>query len=83
MKKEGLKAEQQKKILVNYDGSVVGNYVADIIVNDTVLLEIKATQAISNVHQAQLLNYMKATDLGVGLILNFGTSKVGIKRMVL
>ena len=75
--------EQQKKIQVRYDKVIVGDYIADIIVNDYVLLEIKAAQAIINVHQAQLLNYMKATGLKVGLILNFGTPKVGIKRMVL
>jgi GxxExxY protein len=83
LKKAGLVVEPQKYIKVKYDGVVVGDYIADIVVDDLVLLEIKAVQAIINIHQAQLLNYMKATGLKVGLILNFGTPKVGIKRMVL
>lgn len=83
LKKAGLEVEQQKKILVEYDSVVVGDFVSDIVVNDLVMLEIKAVQAIINVHQAQLLNYLKATGLRVGLILNFGTPKVGIKRMIL
>jgi GxxExxY protein len=83
IKKTGLVVEQQKYIKVKYDEVVVGDYIADIVVDDLVLLEIKAVQAIINIHQAQLLNYMKATGLKVGLILNFGTPKVGIKRMVL
>jgi GxxExxY protein len=53
------------------------------VVNKSVLLEIKATKSIDKVHQAQLLNYLTATGLGVGLVLNFGTSRLGIKRMVL
>lgn len=79
----GLKVEQQKKIQVKYKGDIVGDYVADLIVSGSVLLEIKATKSIDEVHQAQLLNYLKVTGLDVGLILNFGTSKLGIKRMVL
>jgi len=82
-RKAGLKVEQQKKIQVKYGGAVVGDYVADLIVNDSVLLEIKAIKSINEIHQAQLLNYLKATGLRVGLVLNFGTTKLGIKRMVL
>lgn len=83
LKKAGLKIEQQKKVSVKYDGVVVGDYTADIIVNDSVLLELKAARIIDEIHQAQLLNYLKATGLRLGLILNFGTPKLGIKRMVL
>ena len=68
---------------MKYGGAVVGDYVADLVVNDSVLLEIKAVKSINEIHQAQLLNYLKATGLSVGLILNFGTTKLGIKRMVL
>ena len=67
LKKIGLKAEQQKKIAVMYEGSVVGDYFADV----------------DESHHAQLLNYLKATGMRVGLILNFGTPRMGIKRMVL
>ncbi len=65
------------------EGDVVGDYIADFVVNKSVLLEIKATKSIDKVHQAQLLNYLKATGLRVGLVLNFGASRLGIKRVVL
>ena len=81
--KSGLVAEQQKPILVRYERAVVGDYVADIVVNGSILLELKAAKFIDQIHQAQLLNYMKATTLKVGLILNFGTTRLGVKRMVL
>ena len=83
LRKARLVAEQQKPILVRYEGAVVGDYVADIVVNGAVLLELKAAKFIDQIHQAQLLNYMKATALKVGLILNFGTTRLGVKRMVL
>ena len=83
LQKTDFKVEQQKKIQVTYEDVVVGDYVADLIVNDSVLLEVKAAKSIDEKHQAQLLNYLNATGLRVGLILNFGTPKLGIKRMVL
>jgi GxxExxY protein len=83
LNKAGLKAEQQKKIAVMYEGAVVGDYFSDILVNGQVIIEMKALKAIDESHQAQLLNYLKATGMRVGLILNFGTSRMGIKRMVL
>lgn len=83
LRKADLQVEQQKKIQVKYEGVVVGDYVADLVVNDSVLLEIKATKSIDEIHQAQLLNYLKATGFCIGLILNFGTPKLGVKRMVL
>jgi len=81
LRRAGLKIEQQKAIRVNYEGVVVGHYIADLIIENTVLVELKSAKAIDGIHQAQLLNYMKATNLKIGLILNFGTSKLGIKRM--
>jgi len=83
LRKTALVAEQQKQILVKYDGVIVGDYCADILVNGRVILELKAAKLIDEIHKAQLLNYLKATGLRVGLILNFGTPKLGIKRMVL
>ena len=83
LRKADLEVEQQKKINVKYEGAVVGDYIADFVVNKSVLLEIKATKSIDKVHQAQLLNYLKATGLRVGLVLNFGASRLGIKRVVL
>jgi GxxExxY protein len=83
LNKGGLKAEQQKKIAVMYENVVVGDYIADILVNDQVIIEVKAMKAIEVSHHAQLLNYLKATGMRVGLILNFGTSRMGIKRMII
>jgi len=79
----GLAVEQQKAIKVSYEGVIVGDFGADIIVNGSVILELKAAKMIDEMHQAQLLNYLRATGLKVGLILNFGTPRLGIKRMVL
>jgi GxxExxY protein len=79
----GLFAEQQKPLSVLYDGHVVGDFHVDILVNETVICELKATKEINERHQAQLLNYLKASGLSLGLILNFGTPKLGIKRMKL
>jgi GxxExxY protein len=70
----GLKVEQQVHLYVYYHGRVVGEYIADMVINDIVLLELKATQKIMEDHAAQLLNYLKATNIEVGLVLNFGPS---------
>ena len=80
--KAGLRAKQQQAINVSYDGVVVGEYTADLVVEDMVIVELKAAKAIDPVHEAQLLNYLRATGVKVGLILNFGTPRLGIKRMV-
>ena len=79
----GLYGEQQKPMKVYYREQVVGEYLADILVNGLVILELKAAQVIADAHQAQLLNYLRATGLHIGLILNFGTPRLGIKRMIL
>jgi GxxExxY protein len=83
LRKTGLNLEQQKRIAVTYEKTVVGDYIADLVVNDKVIVEVKAIKKIDEIHHAQLLNYLKATGYGIGLILNFGTSRMGIKRMVL
>ena len=72
LRKLGLKVEQQARIAVYYAGQVVGEYYADLLINDTVILELKATRTIAPEHEAQLLNYLKATPYEVGLLLNFG-----------
>ncbi len=77
----GLKVEQQKSITVYYEGSIVGEYIADVIVNDAVMLELKAVRQMLEDHEAQLLNYLKATPIEVGLLLNFGP-KAEFKRKV-
>ena len=83
LRKAGVPFEQHGPLAVRYDGIVVGEYCADLLVDGQVIVELKAVKAIDEIHQAQLLNYLKATGLHVGLILNFGTPKLGIKRMVL
>lgn len=72
LKKSGLQVEKQKDITVYYEGEVVGDYMAGIVVNGVVMLELKAVRALTEDHEAQLLNYLKATPVEVGLLLNFG-----------
>ncbi len=72
LKRAGLKVSQQQNIKVYYEDHVVGDYFADIIVNDQVIMEIKAAEGFREENRAQLINYLKATDKEVGLLLNFG-----------
>ena len=83
LRSNGLAAEQQKPLDIYYRDILVGEYFADIVVEDSVILELKAAKAINEIHQAQLLNYLKMTGFHRGLILNFGTPRLGIKRMAL
>jgi len=77
----GLQVEPQKKIVVYYEKQVVGEYFADIVVNDVVIVELKATRQLLREHEAQLLNYLKATTIEVGLLFNLGP-KAEFKRKV-
>ena len=70
--KRGLYAEKQRPVKVYYEEKIVGDYYADIIVNDTIILELKAAECIIEEHELQLVNYLKATDKEIGLLLNFG-----------
>ena len=72
---------QQQSITVYYKGAVVGDYVADIMVNGKVIIEMKACECLREEHVAQLMNYLKATDIEVGLLLNFGR-KPEFRRVV-
>lgn len=72
LKNNGFEVESQKQIKVYYKNIEVGEYYADLIVNDKVILELKATEAITEAHEFQLLNYLKSTNIEVGLLLNFG-----------
>lgn len=78
--KAGLPIEAQKSINVFYDGEHVGEFIADIIVNDTVILELKAVKQLARAHEVQLVNYLTATGKPVGLLINFGEANVAIKR---
>ena len=82
LKKDGLRFQSQRPVTVNYKGFQVGEYIADIIVEDKLLLELKALSTLCSSHDAQVMNYLKATNLSVGLLLNFGRPKLGIKRIV-
>jgi GxxExxY protein len=82
LKKSGLKAESQKPIVVKYDNEVVGEFKADILVEDTVILELKSVRQLAQAHEIQLVNYLVATGKPVGLILNFGEQKIEVKRKI-
>ena len=80
--KSGLEVIQQHRMTVIYDGIEVGNYVADLLVENQVLVELKALAQLTNEHLAQCLNYLKATGHKVCLLINFGKAKVEVKRVV-
>ena len=82
LNKTGLNADSQKPIKVYYDNEIVGDFVADIIVNDTIILERKSVRRIIRAHEVQLVNYLVATRKSVGLLLNFGERKVDVKRKI-
>ncbi len=82
LRKSGLEVRQQFPTPVYYDGFQVGDYVADLLVEKTVLVELKAVHAVDDVHFAQCLNYLKATGLPVCLLLNFGVPELFVKRIV-
>jgi GxxExxY protein len=77
--KQGVEVKQQAPIEVHYDGQVVGSYFADLWVEDRVIVELKAVRKLSKAHEVQLVNYLTATGVDTGLLLNFGPS-VQIKR---
>lgn len=79
----GMVCEQQKPLKVHYSGYIVGDYMADIVVDGKIILELKSARAIDDAHIAQTLNYLKATGLRLGLILNFGPERMESKRMIL
>lgn len=80
--KTGLSVEVQKPITVYYDEENVGDFFADVIVNDQIILELKSVRRIANVHETQLVNYLVATKKDIGLLINFGEKRVEIKRKV-
>jgi len=81
LRNDGLNVEQQKPIKVLYKGELVGDYVADLMVEDKVIVEIKSVSKLEQVHEVQLVNYLKATGKEVGLLINFGKS-VEVKRKI-
>ena len=80
--KNGLDISVQHPIRIEYRGKVVGDYYADIFVENNVVVELKAVSELTDIHQAQLMNYLRATKVRTGLLLNFGKPKVQVKRML-
>ena len=82
LRSKGLKAQAQVPIEVRYKGEIVGDYYADLVVEDKVIIELKAQENLSKAYDAQLLNYLKATKIQVGLLVNFTYPKATVKRFV-
>ena len=80
--REGIHATQQAPLTVHFEGQVVGDYYADILVEDKIILELKAIEKITDVHRAQALNYLKATGLRLAILLNFGKERLQYERFV-
>jgi GxxExxY protein len=80
LRKLCLKSEYQKSITVQYDREIVGQFIADIFVEDTIIIELKSVKTIAKAHEVQLVNYLVATGKDVGLLINFGEQKVEVKR---
>ena len=81
LEKAGFKVERQKSINVYYDDELVGDYYADLLIENKVIVELKAAESICEEHELQLINYLKATEIEVGLLLNFG-KKPEVKRKI-
>lgn len=82
IRKGGLQVQQQVPIPVTYDGILVGDYIGDLLIEQKLLVELKAARNLDEVHLAQCLNYLKATGLKLCLLINFGVSRVEIKRII-
>jgi GxxExxY protein len=82
LRKVGLQVQQQHGITVYYDGVAVGEYTADLLVEGVLLIELKAVKSFDEVHLAQCLNYLKATNLRLCLLMNFAKPKLEVRRIV-
>ncbi|MDQ3062084.1 MAG: GxxExxY protein [Acidobacteriota bacterium] len=83
LRENEIKAEQQIPIKVYFHGQIVGEYITDILVEDIIILELKSQPNISDIHKSQTINYLKATGLKLGLLLNFGKRRLESERLVL
>lgn len=81
LKANGFKVEAQKRISVYYKNMVIGDYFADLIVNDSVILELKAVESLAKEHHYQIINYLRGTECEVGLVLNFGKKAQFMRRV--
>ena len=80
LRKAGIKAEAERPITVKYDGQIVGAFTADLLVNDVLMVELKAVQALAKIHEVQLVNYLLATGKDEGLLLNFGADRLEYRK---
>lgn len=80
LKKLGLAVESQKPLSVYFEGEIVGDFLADIVVENRLVLELKAVSALNSAHEVQLVNYLTTTHIDTGLLLNFGTTSLEFKR---
>ncbi|MDQ3323646.1 MAG: GxxExxY protein [Acidobacteriota bacterium] len=83
LEENGIKAEQQFPIKVSFHGQVIGDYIADILVENQIILELKAQDKITDIHKAQTLNYLRATNSRLAILLNFGKDRLEYERLVL
>ena len=83
LESKGFTVESQKKLIVRFKGDIVGEYLADLVIDDKIIIELKTCAKLTNIHKAQLLNYLKATGYRLGIIVNFPPSEMGfeIERM--
>jgi len=80
LRSAGTKAEEEKRISVFYEGQSVGDFAADVLVEDKVIVELKAVESLSKAHEVQTVNYLTATGLDIGLLINFGSERLQFKR---
>ena len=80
LRKSGLKVELERKISVSYDEVIVGHFEADMLIESCVIIENKAVHALATIHEVQLVNYLTATGIEIGLLLNFGAANLEFKR---
>jgi GxxExxY protein len=83
LRNQGLQAESQVPVPVFYKGNMVGDYLADLVVDDQIIIELKNVDELTAIHQAQLINYLKATGKSLGLLVNFKGKKATIRRLAL
>jgi GxxExxY protein len=81
-RREGIQAQQQAPVTVYFEGEEVGKYVADVLVEDKIILELKSVEILADAHRAQALNYLKATGLRLAILLNFAKQKLEYERLV-
>ena len=80
LRRADVACEEEQRITVFYEGEAVGDFIADIVIDGRVLVELKAVEILHSAHEVQTVNYLKATGIDIGLLLNFGTTRLQIRR---